>query len=175
MNPYHARSQAEALIKQLRISEPPIDVEDLAKRLGLNVLYEELGGEDVSGALVRTKEGANVLVQASDPKNRQRFTIAHEIAHFQLEHCFPGERHVHVDKGNFYRSRNSLSAAGVDPMEIEANQFAASLLMPTDLVKREVQALQAKPLLDQHVALLAKRFGVSEHAMTIRLTRLGCL
>ena len=62
MNPYHARSQAEALIKQLRISEPPIDVEDLAKRLGLNVLYEELGGEDVSGALVRTKEGANVLV-----------------------------------------------------------------------------------------------------------------
>ena len=82
---------------------------------------------------------------------------------------------MHVDKGNFYRSRNSLSAAGVDPMEIEANQFAASLLMPTDLVKREVQALQAKPLLDQHVALLAKRFGVSEHAMTIRLTRLGCL
>jgi Zn-dependent peptidase ImmA (M78 family) len=80
-----------------------------------------------------------------------------------------------VDKGNFYRSRSSLSSEGVDPKEIEANQFAASLLMPADFVKREVKALQAMPLLDQHVAQLAKRFGVSEHAMTIRLTRLGYL
>lgn|SRR2546422_8081285 len=174
MNPYQARSQAEALVEKLGISTAPVDVEDVARRLGLRVLYEDLG-EDVSGVLITSKDGANVIVQSSDPKNRQRFTIAHEIAHFHLGHQFPEGKHVHVDKGNFYRSRNSLSSAGLDSKEIEANQFAASLLMPANMVRVQVRSLRARPLLDHHVAQLAKRFGVSEHAMTIRLTRLGLL
>ena len=174
MNPYQARTQAEALIERQGISIAPVDVEDIARRLGLRVLYEDLG-EDVSGVLITSKEGANVIIQASDPKNRQRFTIAHEIGHFHLDHQFPEGKHVHVDKGNFIRSRNSISSTGLDPKEIEANQFAASLLMPAGFLKEQVRLLEARPLLDQHVAQLAKRFGVSEHAMTIRLTRLGLL
>jgi Zn-dependent peptidase ImmA (M78 family) len=174
MTPYQARIHAEALVKRLGISTPPVDVQDIAKRLGLRVLYEDLG-EDVSGVLITSKDGANVIVQASDPNNRKRFTIAHEIGHFELEHHFPEGKHVHVDKGHFIRSRNSLSSTGLDPKEIEANQFAASLLMPEDMLREEVESLGVSPLLDHHVAQLAMRFEVSEHAMTIRLSRLELL
>src|SRR2546421_4076960 len=169
MNPYQARSQAEALVEKLGISTAPVDVEDVARRLGLRVLYEDLG-EDVSGVLITSTSGANVVVQAADHTNRQRFTIAHEIGHYRLKHQFDGE-HVHVDRGNFISRRDSTSSTGVDPKEIEANQFAASLLMPPDLLKNEVDALGVPQLLDNHVAHLAKQFKVSEHAMTIRLTR----
>lgn len=169
----YARNQAEVLVQEMGVSSAPVDVEDIARKLGLRVLYEELGG-DVSGILITSAGGANVVVQASDHTNRQRFTIAHEIAHFRLKHQFDGE-HVHVDRGNFISRRDSVSSAGLDPKEIAANQFAASLLMPEKLVKAEVSAFGAPQLLDHHVAELAKRFKVSEHAMTIRLTRLGFL
>jgi Zn-dependent peptidase ImmA (M78 family) len=173
MTVYQATAQAEDLAQQMGVSSAPVDVEGIAQKLGLRVLYEELG-EDVSGVLITSASGANVVVQASDHTNRQRFTIAHEIAHFHLKHQFDGE-HVHVDRGNFISRRDSTSSTGMDPKEIEANQFAASLLMPPELVKQEVKALEVPQLLDHHVAHLAKRFKVSEQAMTIRLTRMGLL
>jgi len=173
MTAYQARAQAEDLVQQMGMSSAPVDVEGVAQKLGLRVLYEDLG-EDVSGILITSTSGANVVVQASDHTNRQRFTIAHEIAHFHLKHQFDGG-HVHVDRGNFISRRDSISSTGLDAKEIEANQFAASLLMPPDLLKKEVHALGVPQLLDHHVAHLAKRFKVSEHAMTIRLTRLGLL
>jgi Zn-dependent peptidase ImmA (M78 family) len=175
MNPFFARRSAEALVQQLQIADPPVDVEAVARSLGLRVMYEDLGDDDdVSGVLIRSKEG-NIVIQKKDAANRQRFTIAHEIGHFHLRHQFGDGGQVHVDKGNFYRSRGSRSSEGIDPKEVEANQFAASLLMPAGLVKREVRALGARLLLDHHITSLAERFEVSEQAMTIRLTRLGFL
>jgi len=169
---HNVRSNAESLIDELGISNPPVEVVDVAKHLGLRIVHEKLA-PDVSGLLITTKEGANIVVQGSDAKNRQRFTIAHEIAHHHLGHQFEGDKHVHID--TFIIQRSSLSATGLDLKEIEANQFAASLLMPTKLIRQEVESLNANPLLDNHVTELAKKFGVSEQAMTIRLTRLELL
>jgi hypothetical protein len=47
--------------------------------------------------------------------------------------------------------------------------------MPTRVVNEYVRKLGVQELLDSHVAELAKVFNVSEQAMTIRLTSLGCL
>ena len=63
----------------------------------------------------------------------------------------------------------------MDAKEIEANQFAACLLMPSRLVRERVKALNAEQLYDFHVTALAKDFHVSEQAMTIRLTSLKLL
>jgi Zn-dependent peptidase ImmA (M78 family) len=63
----------------------------------------------------------------------------------------------------------------VDPKEIEANQFAASLLMPTKLLEARIKALRTSSLRDSHVTYLASEFEVSEQAMTIRLSTLGHL
>ena len=169
-----ARNRAASLIAHHRVLSPPVDVEAVASELGLNLVRDNLGA-GVSGLLVTTERSAFVCVHEADHPNRQRFTMAHEIGHFVLRHQFVRGEHVHVDRGNFISQRGPRSATGVDPKEIEANQFAACLLMPADLVKQEVAACGGSPLVDSQVSELASRFEVSEQAMTIRLSALGLL
>ena len=169
-----ARSQGEALAEAFGFRKPPVDVNAVAKALGLEVVRLDLG-ENVSGLLISKGKSTVIAVQENDPPNRQRFTIAHEIAHFHLRHQFEAGEHVHVDRGHLITPRNSRSSTGVDTKEIEANQFAACLLMPSKLVLERIKALKVKSLCDDHVEKLAGEFKVSEQAMTIRLSTLGFL
>jgi Zn-dependent peptidase ImmA (M78 family) len=174
MSAARAARQAEALVESLRITKPPVDVKRVASHLGLRIVEDDLGA-DISGALVSNPQGSVVLVQASHHDNRKRFTIAHEIGHHALRHQFEEGGHVHVDKGNYISLRGRRASEGVDPKEIEANWFAASLLMPSSLIAESVAKLEVSALHDQHVEELAREFEVSEQAMTIRLSNLGLL
>jgi Zn-dependent peptidase ImmA (M78 family) len=174
MSVQFARRKAEQLIERFNIMTPPVDAKGIAKRLGLPVLSSDLG-EDVSGLLISDGDHSCIAVRNNDPVVRQRFTIAHEIGHFLLQHQLEKGEHVHVDRGNFISKRGLRSAAGIDPKEIEANQFAANLLMPAVLLRQAISELRRDVLLDQHVQLLADTFQVSEQAMTIRLDTLGLL
>jgi Zn-dependent peptidase ImmA (M78 family) len=169
-----ARYHGEALAEACGFIRPPIDVERVAKHLHLKIAYAELG-EDVSGLLISKGDKTAIAVQAGDASNRKRFTIAHEIGHYYLRHQFEPGEHVHVDHGHVITPRNSRSSTGVDPKEIEANQFAACLLMPTKLLEARIKALRTSSLRDSHVTYLANEFEVSEQAMTIRLSTLGHL
>jgi len=174
MSAARAARRAESLIEQLGIPKPPVDVRKIATDLGLRIVEDDLG-DDVSGALVTNATDAAILVQAQQHPNRQRFTIGHEIGHHILGHHFDEGGHVHVDRGNYISLRGRRASEGVDPKEIEANWFAAALLMPSALVKAEVARLDVPALHDQHVESLANLFEVSQQAMTIRLTTLRLL
>jgi Zn-dependent peptidase ImmA (M78 family) len=175
MNLRYVRMQAEHIAELYGKNSVPINVENIAQSLGLDVSHADLG-PDVSGLLISDGAKAQVCVQKKDPLVRKRFTIAHEIGHYFLRHQFESGEHVHVDKGNYISQRGPKASDGIDPKEIEANQFAASLLMPTNAIRQRILKLTgASPLLDQHISLLAKEFQVSEQAMTIRLTGLGLL
>lgn len=169
-----ARNQAEALVDALNMRQAPIDVLYVAAQLGLEVVYIDLG-EDISGALITGPHGSRIAVRKSDPDPRQRFSIAHETAHHYLRHQFEPGEHVHVDRGHLISHRNQRSSTGMDTKEIEANQFAACLLMPSRIIRERVKALNTEQLYDSHVTALAKEFRVSEQAMTIRLTTLRFL
>lgn len=71
--------------------------------------------------------------------------------------------------------RGSRASDGIDPKEVQANQFAACLLMPSKLLLEKVAKRGGPPLFDDDVSSLAEEFQVSEQAMTIRLTTLGVL
>lgn len=174
MNLKSVRSAAETLVRRHAQDHCPIDVEAIATALGLKIVETELP-EEVSGLLVSGPNGEFIVVQESDYPNRKRFTIAHEIAHHFLRHQFAPGEHVHVDRGHLVTQRGPRSSTGLDPKEIEANQFAAALLMPSRLVQREVSKLGPTHLHDYHVSSLAETFQVSEQSMTIRLTSLGYL
>jgi Zn-dependent peptidase ImmA (M78 family) len=169
-----ATRQAEALLGELGERTAPVDVLKIAARLGLRVVEAQLG-EDVSGALVANPKRAAILVNSEHHDNRKRFTIAHELGHHVLRHQFEEGGHVHVDRGNYISLRGKRASEGVDPKEVEANWFAASLLMPTALLRERAARLGARALHDQHVDQLAEEFEVSTQAMTIRLTNLGLL
>lgn len=171
-----ARHQAEKIIRDLSVQGPRVDVEAVAKALGLPVHYDDLGDPSVSGLLVSHGEDTAIFIKQDDAPVRRRFSIAHEIGHHVLGHQFEDGQHVHVDRGHIITPRDSRSSTGEDPQEVEANQFAAALLMPQDIIRARAGAVtKSGPLRDDHVAQLAREFEVSEQAMTIRLTTLGLL
>ena len=71
--------------------------------------------------------------------------------------------------------RSELSGMAVDENEIEANQFAAELLMPVSFLRKDLGELPADIEADAAIEKLAKQYRVSTQAMTIRLTALNIL
>ena len=133
------------------------------------VVFQALNSE-LSGLLLKQEDAVIIGVNSQQARTRQRFTIAHELGHLVLEH--QGE--MFVDATVLRRDENSSRA--IDPLEIEANGFAAALLMPARWVERELnEGKNASPSESaaDATARLAKDFGVSVQAMSFRLANLG--
>jgi Zn-dependent peptidase ImmA (M78 family) len=160
-------SRAANLLRQYSLMSAPVDVESVAQRLGAQVVYDDLE-DDVSGFLLREKGISTIAINKQHHPNRQRFTLAHECGHLFL-HAKEGDR-LWLDKTLFFRDD---SKSGDHFSEIQANQFAAGLLMPEELLKASLG--ESGPVDDVDVVRLALKFQVSERAMTVRLISLGLL
>jgi Zn-dependent peptidase ImmA (M78 family) len=156
---------AQTLLREHWDGVLPVAPEELARAAGVTVLYRPLEA-GTSGMLVcqPSQRPVAVINQAHHPV-RQRFSVAHELGHYQLH------QHLEVRVSRFYR--DARSAAGVDRTEIEANQFAAELLMPRQEVRRVASYMPAFALEDEGVAEIAAHFNVSATAMSFRLLNLG--
>jgi len=162
----NAVAEADRLIERLGISTPPVDVEWVASQLGVGIVYKPLE-DTVSGVLVQQGEQASIGVNALHHSNRQRFTVAHEIAHHVLH---PNSPTVFVD-GLMIHFRDGTVPA--TPEEQEANAFAAALLMPARFLRRDLTKRAIDASDETAVRSLAQRYGVSPQALTIRLVELG--
>lgn len=164
-------TKALETLKVAGVTEAPVDVELVAKQLGCTVMFQTLKS-DLSGLLINRPGKCLIGVNSHQSKTRQRFTIAHELGHFVLQH--KGE--MFVDGTVLRRDENSGRA--IDPREIGANQFAAALLMPSDWVYQKLaeNRKQSPDSSAEEVTIaLAEQFEVSSQAMGIRLANLGCL
>jgi Zn-dependent peptidase ImmA (M78 family) len=175
MKPARARySKIEHLVRDLlsknRVARPPVPVDDIAREAGAEIVVNRFNKE-ISGLLLRTNDKIIIGVEKTQPHTRQRFTISHELAHLLLH---DGEE-VRVDTNFRINLRSPESSTAEDIEEIEANAFAASLLMPEAFLKQDL----ANFILDvedpQQVQQLARRYEVSAQAMTIRLMNLVSL
>lgn len=158
--------RAEELLSKSGITSLPVPVEKLAQEAGAMIRKGPLPS-DLSGFLVQDGGRIIIGVNSSHPKQRQRFTIAHEIGHLVLHNL-----RNHVDRGFEVYRRDQRSGRAEAVAEIEANQFAADLLMP----KRMIDAIVPKfvdLLNEQQIKNIASRFEVSAQALTFRLTNLG--
>ena len=173
--------KAAKLLKDIGITQSPIDVYRVAKYLGIEVKPDNLGDE-ISGVLI--KQGNKIIcgVNEAHSENRQRFTIAHEIGHFVLNHerngLFVDEHKVHFAQ----HYRDARSAEGTNWQERQANHFAASLLMPKTFLQNEIAQMSEKGIgfdlsgdMDEAVSSLADKFQVSPISMTYRIGKLGLL
>jgi Zn-dependent peptidase ImmA (M78 family) len=166
------REAVDQLLRQSGTVSPAVDVEAIAKLHGITVQRQKVE-DSFSGFLLRDNQSGTVVigVNAQHPPVRRRFTIAHELGHFFLhEH-----EKLRVDQGTFViNRRDARSSTGTDIQEIEANAFAAELLMPEEFILRDIEELNKNPLADhQLLCRMADRYDVSEPAMAIRLSNLG--
>ncbi|MBF4438236.1 ImmA/IrrE family metallo-endopeptidase, partial [Vibrio anguillarum] len=112
-----------ALAEDKGVDTDPINVSELARQLGIMVRYEPMQDEE-SGSLKKEKKSGNwvMTVNSLHHPHRQRFTIAHEIAH-RIRHAASSDS---FEDTTFFRNGET------NWMEAEANDFAASLLMPKE-------------------------------------------
>ena len=159
--------QANDILAAAGIVGPAVPINELIAAQGIQLLYPNLGNE-ASGVLVR-KDGSTVIgVNRAHAKTRQRFTAAHELGHALLH----TGTDIHHDNGFQVNLRSDLSSQGIDPEEIEANYFAACLLMPRSFLEADPMAFYVDVEDATSVAALARSYGVSAHAMGLRLARL---
>lgn len=139
----------------------PVKLAAMADELGLEVFRSPLK-PNVSGLIEPSesaRSGFRIRINRHEMAERQRFTLAHEIGHFMLHRDKIGGGIV---DNVMYRS--NLSSR----YEVEANKFAADLIMPVHHVHNKLNEIGGV-ISDETIVSLANHFRVSQAAMRIRL------
>ena len=163
------RKEARNLLVKLEIEAPPVPVRRLARSCGARIVRVSGNEANIDGFLYREDDDVVIGVNRDHAAVRQRFTIAHELGHLLLHEY----SRAHVDSGFRVRLRSGLSSEGTDRDEMEANRFAAELLMPIEFLQADLEKSEFDLADDSELQTLAKRYGVSLQALAIRLNGLG--
>jgi len=178
-------SNASELLDHLRsdgkiVFQAPIDVYKVANELG--ICFEDDYSLPPATIGTISFHGVTATVKINPFQNnyipRRRFTLAHEIGHFCL--------HRAKSQNGFSDSMHTMSRTESywNPIESEANNFAAQLLMPKPLVMEEGQQViddythyynTDTISAGEFVELMADRFVVSSKAMEYRLRNIGII
>lgn len=138
-------------------TDVPVHVVPIAKSFGLEV-YKNFEFPDTLSGLIKREDDDSFSchINGNHPITRQRFTIAHELAHYLLH-----QEHIGNGLTDDYLYRSGLS----NKMEREANRLAADILMPRHLLKTDKYK-------DLTIQQQADAFWVSRSTMDIRLGEL---
>jgi hypothetical protein len=123
--------RAEARISELGINDPrDIDVEAIAADAKMTVEYEVLDGCEAT--LVGVGHRAIATIKPSAIRGRERFSVGHELGHWELH------------RGSSFKCRvddPDKNLASDKPREKQADEYAAHLLMPSALFNPSVKVL----------------------------------
>lgn len=140
------------------VSSLPVDIYEICKREKINVFtysnsqefIRELQIEEELKVNDAFSIGSIIFVDETKPRERQRFSVAHELGHILM--------HIPERERVFYRETESAT-----PIESEANMFASRLLAPLCVLQfMNVSSAQE----------IAKLCGISYTAAKIRFNRL---
>ncbi|HSD08858.1 ImmA/IrrE family metallo-endopeptidase [Flavobacterium sp.] len=164
----HIEEKAEEVLKNENFHTPGFDIFKLIKKLNIEVVPKQFN-DDISGFLAINNGKVVISYNVNEGLERRRFTVAHELGHFFLH---SKSQPLFVDKPPKIMYRNNASSTGEVLKEREANAFAAAILMPQSLIISEIDKLIENDA-SEIISKLAKKFKVSEQAMSFRLSNLG--
>lgn len=164
-----ALAKAKKLLADNYVVEPPVDVAEIAANNGLDVRVAEFPAEyqGVSGFINLEDGRPAVYVNADDPPHRQKFTIAHELGHWLLH-----EDEIRTNPKKAILFRIAIGETNSDPLEKQANAFAAELLVPMELFAK-VKDKPVKDLVDMFDVssdVIGYRKKAAEHVAAARTT-----
>ena len=136
----------------------PIDLNRIAGHFGLKIKQGKFQDPEIEGALDRSI--GTVFLSEEDTFEEKNFTLAHEIGHYKL--------HEELERDIFtmHQLNDLLERQGKDQREDQADQFAASLMMPKELVMLLWDATS------KDIESVAKIFGVPTVVANFRLKAL---
>lgn len=158
-NYQNAQKQALCLLERYDIKVPTVPVIQLAKEEGLKLKFVDMRDEmpNVSGLF--DDENRIIYVNKNDSVTRKAFTIAHELGHYILQH--------ETDEFGVLPRQAGLVTA--NPIEKEANAFAANLLVPKFML---LNVMRKYDLTVADTDSLADMFGVSREVIMYRMNGL---
>ncbi len=142
-DPYWLATQAaEKVVNERGIAALPVDPIALARDIGIEVMAKPARAQGVSGMLLRVGDAYGIAYATHiDNIGFQNFSVAHELGHYFL----PGHIDAVLADGDVHESRAGFASG--DRYELEADHFAAGLLMPrslfTDAMRRAGDGLAA--------------------------------
>lgn len=153
-----AKAAAEHILDERWDGKFPVDVVGIARAIGVEVMAFADKDIPYSGAYTprhaRNGGKPTIIVNQHEAPTRQRFTIAHELGH-------------HILHGDVAFRDPLHQFPGADPREVEANVFAANMLMP----ERNFRSMVDSGKYTEKT--LRERLGVSPAALWNRLDGLG--
>ena len=159
-----ARRVARKYLRAHQVDAPPVPVEYILVAEGFHV-EAVVYPDDTAGESWWEGETGHLCVNRTLPPGRLRFTLAHEFGHLALRH-----HQLRFETAPALRSPSSHLEPAVpdllDPVEVEANVFAAELLLPLGWFNRD---WKRKP----DPRWIAQRYEVSVEAVRQRLRWLG--
>ncbi len=133
---------AEKVVQERGITAFPVDPIAIARDLGIEVMAKPTCAQGVSGMLLRVGDAYGIAYATHiDNIGFQNFSVAHELGHYFL----PGHIDAVLADGDVHESRAGFASG--DRYELDADHFAAGLLMPrslfTDAMRRVGDGLAA--------------------------------
>ena len=158
---------ALAVIKQMPDLVLPVPVREIAEALDIYEIREgPLSG--LEGGLITSAEKSEgaILVNSDRPEQRKRYTIGHELGHYLNPWHKPASTEGFRCSSSDMGVESNRTGDRAVQMEVEANEFAAELLMPSHMFRSRLDRHAGLDL--DHVLSLAEEFFVSREATARR-------
>lgn len=156
-----ARHAAKALLKSAKITDAPIVLNTVIKLVPKSYNLVIRGTKNPAhipkNCDAFTYKDGTITAIGYDERVapvRQKFSVAHELGHLYMGHM---------------HSNSSIDINSASHDEIEANRFAAQLIMPPEMLRKDIKSGI------KDVKLLAKRYVVSEEALWWQISNSGLL
>ncbi len=166
---YYINDLAQQVINAYNITVPITDINAIVRQMG-GTIEEQINFDDLcDGTIMKTGDSAfSIMTSPFQSSQRKTFTIAHELGHLFLHMGF------RTNPALWERQDQTVYRRfGRSTQEYQANEFAASLLMPQELYKQTLKQYTSDNEVD--IKSVARYFNVSVAAAVNRGRFLGCL
>lgn len=139
------REESEKLLKKVGYHGGAVDLAKVCRELAISLTYSEdtIFDDNGFGVLGHANfDSRSIQIFSHKNKQRERFTIAHEIGHFYLNHD-QYLRSESVVASDFFTERDDAEVFNYQRLEHQANVFAAELLLPDDYFLSKVREYRA--------------------------------
>lgn len=158
-----AEIKAKKVLEECGLTDPSgIEISRII--LGRKAFYEEAPLKGKEGEIVSVGGRSMITINSNiQYPTKKRFAAAHELGHYEM----------HRDLEPIYSDTEEelLSWYQGGPHEIQANEFAAELLMPAEVFFKE--SLNQRHFEPKVIQYLADRFRVSKTAAILRFAHRG--